>query len=230
MNMCEKVILVDCDGVLLDWEYAFTSWMKKHGYHVVDGPDADHYDMNKRYGLEKIEKERLVRMFNESAWIRKLPPLRDAIKYVRKLHEEHGYIFHAISSLSNDTYAQHLRTKNLRELFGNTTFERYTYLDTGADKDEALECYRDTGCFWVEDKPENAVLGETLGLESILMSHKHNQDFERTKSWTPLGMARTDINLDHYDPTSYNPFGDPLDDLITRVNNWREIYEIITGK
>lgn len=187
-----KTILVDCDGVLLDWEYAFDCWMHRHGYSVEV---EDEYKMNIKYGLEKSEAKRLVRMFNESAWIRKLPPLRDAIKYVKKLHEEHGYIFHAITSLSNDQYSQHLRTKNLRELFGDSVFERYVYLDTGADKDEALLEYSGCGCFWVEDKPENADLGLRMGLESLLVAHGHNAYYS----------------------------GDAI-----RVQNWKQIYELIT--
>lgn len=184
----EKTILVDCDGVLLDWEYAFDCWMTRHGY-VLDSEGE--YNMNIKYGLTKKEAKRLCRMFNESAWIRKLPPLRDAIKYVKKLHEEHGYIFHAITSLSNDQYAQHLRTKNLRELFGDSVFERYVYLDTGADKDEALLEYAGTDCFWVEDKPENAVVGSDLGLNSLLIEHEHNKDFSYTdvtnvKNWKEI--------------------------------------------
>jgi FMN phosphatase YigB (HAD superfamily) len=120
--MKDKLILVDCDGVLFDWEYSFDQWMKRHDYKVAE---TGHYQMDRKYGLEKKETMRLVRMFNESAWIRKLPPLRDAIHYVKKLHVEHGYIFHAITSLSNDDYSQHLRTKNLREMFGDTVFEKY---------------------------------------------------------------------------------------------------------
>ena len=184
----EKVILTDVDGVLLDWVYAFTQWMERHGYEQVDNGAAE-YDIGNRYNISHVEKERLVRMFNESAWIRKLPQLRDAVKYVRKLHEEHGYIFRVISSLSLDTYAGHLRTKNLIELFGPTVFESYVYLDTGADKDDALEMYRDSGCWWIEDKPENAALGTSLGLESILVDHPFNQDFEaeyRCKNWKEI--------------------------------------------
>jgi FMN phosphatase YigB (HAD superfamily) len=185
----EKTILVDCDGVLLDWEYAFHFWMTRHDYEMVEN-GFNTYKVDKRYGLEKSESKRLIRMFNESASIRKLPPLRDAIKYVKKLHEEHGYVFHAITSLSTDQYAQHLRTKNLRELFGETAFEKYVYLDTGADKDEALEEYRGTKCYWVEDKPENAVVGAGVGLTSILMDHGHNQgEFEgvtRVQNWKQI--------------------------------------------
>ena len=86
----DKVILVDCDGVLLDWEYSFDYWMKRHGY-VKTG--VCEYDMSICYDMPRDEIKRLIRMFNESAAIRKLPPLRDAMKYVKKLHEEHGYIF-----------------------------------------------------------------------------------------------------------------------------------------
>lgn len=172
--MKDKLILVDCDGVLFDWEYSFDQWMKRHGYEISQ---EGHYQMDIKYNLERKETVRLVRMFNESAWIRKLPPLRDAMKYVRKLHTDHGYIFHAITSLSNDDYSQHLRTKNLREMFGDTVFEKYIYLDTGADKDEALLPYKDSGCYWVEDKPQNVDTGIELGLEGILMLHQHNANY-----------------------------------------------------
>lgn len=186
-----KVILVDCDGVLLDWEYSFAQWMARHGYQAQTG-FGEVYKMHEKYNIDKVESKRLIRMFNESATIRKLPPLRDAIKYVKKLHEEHGYVFHAVTSLSNDQYAQHLRTKNLIELFGPTAFEKYTYLDCGADKDEALAEYKDTYCYWVEDKPENANVGSRLGLNSILMSHSYNKedelesDVKRVSNWKDI--------------------------------------------
>jgi|TARA_B110000858_G_scaffold53278_1_gene61835 hypothetical protein len=169
-----KVILVDADGVLLDWVHSFEGWMDRYGYEVVEPGE---YRMDVRYGLTKEEGNKLCCMFNESATIRKIPPLRDAIKYVRKLHEEHGYIFRVISSLSLDTYAGRLRTKNLIELFGPSVFDTYTYLDTGADKDDALEPYRNSGCYWVEDKVQNADLGYDLGLDAILMKSDSNTDY-----------------------------------------------------
>lgn len=61
-------------------------------------------------------------------------------------------------------------------MFGPSVFENFTYLDTGADKDEALAPYAETGCYWVEDKPQNANLGDDLGLESILVNHHHNEN------------------------------------------------------
>ena len=108
-------------------------------------------------------------------------------------------MFHAITSQTDDEYAQHLRTKNLCELFGPTVFEKYVYLDTGADKDEALEPYRDTGCYWIEDKPENVNLGQCIGLKGLLVAHPHNSDSS-------------------------------LQEGVVRVQNWNDIYSIVTNK
>ena len=79
---------------------------------------------------------------------------------------------------------------NLENLFGTTVFEKIICLDTGADKDQALEPYRDTGLYWIEDKPENADIGYQLGLSSILMEHGHNVDhvcpYPKVKNWREI--------------------------------------------
>lgn len=192
--MFKKVILTDCDGVLLDWEYAFETWMRTKGY-VIKTREV--YDQSDRFGISKDNLRDLIRDFNESAMIGFLPSLRDSIQYVKALHEEKGYIFHCITSLSNNRYAQELRTENLKKLFGKTVFDRFVYLDTGEDKDRALSEYRNSGCIWVEDKFENAVVGEHNGLQSILMEHRHNM----------------------VDVVGY--------ESIPRVRNWKEIYEMM---
>lgn len=174
MKLSDKLILVDCDGVLLDWQYGFFRWMRDHGYNPVNHTE---YDIAKIFEIPKPEAKGLVRHFNESAAIGWLPQFRDAVKYVRRLHEDHGFVFHCITSLSTNIYAGKLRKKNLEALFGKTAFEKIECLECGADKDEALEPYRDTGCVWVEDKPENAITGANMGLNSVLIAHDHNADF-----------------------------------------------------
>jgi len=119
--------------------------------------------------------------------------------YVKRLHEEHGYVFRCITSLSTDRNAYKLRKMNLEKLFGETAFEELVCLDTGADKDEALKPYKDSGLYWIEDKLSNAVTGLDLGLKPILIEHGFNM----------------------------------LDDIpegMTKVVNWKEIYNHITGE
>jgi hypothetical protein len=149
--------------------------MEEHGFSQV--ADAAYiYDIGQRYNIDRAQSKKLIRIFNESAAIGFLPPHRDAMYYVKRLHEEHGYQFHCITSLSKDPNAQKLREMNLKKLFGETAFEKIVCLDTGADKHEALEPYRDSNCLWIEDKPENAEVGLDLGLRSILMEHGHNMN------------------------------------------------------
>ncbi len=185
--MNSNVILTDVDGVLLNWEYAFDTWMQTHGHSKIEGGQFK-YNIGKRYNISDAQGRQLIKYFNESAAIGFLPPLRDAMYYVKKLHEKHGFVFHAITSLSLDKNAIHLREMNLKKLFGETVFERIVCLDTGADKDDALLPYKDSGLYWVEDKIANCETGTSLGLSSLLMEHGHNMDFEhpaipRVKNW-----------------------------------------------
>ena len=186
----DKIILVDADGVLLDWEWAFNVWMQEQGFERVKGYQFV-YEMGERYGISKEQVKKLIKIFNNSAHIGFLPALRDAMFYVKRLHEEHGYVFHCITSLSEDNNAGKLRKMNLRKLFGKTAFEKFVILGTGDDKDEALAPYADTGCWWVEDKPENALAGVNAGLNSILMEHGHNMSFKHdgvtvVKNWKEI--------------------------------------------
>jgi hypothetical protein len=191
----DRLILTDCDGVCLDWEYAFNIWMQEHGFTEVEGSKLS-YDMSIRYNIPKEQVRKLIKIFNESAAIGFLPAQRDAMYYIKRLHEEHGFRFHAITSLSLDPNAQKLREMNLHKLFGATAFERIVCLDTGADKDEALEEYEGTGCFWVEDKISNAELGHRMGLKSLLLEHGHNMNHECpypiVKNWKQIYHIVTD--------------------------------------
>ena len=169
----KKLILTDADGVCLDWEWAFNVYMQEHGFEEIEGSKLN-YDMSIRYGIPREQVVKLIRIFNESAAIGFLPAQRDAMYYIKKLHEKHGYVFHCITSLSLNPNAQRLREMNIHKMFGPTAFERIVCLDTGAHKDDALEEYEGTGLVWLEDKVENAEAGYKYGLNPLLMVHGHN--------------------------------------------------------
>ena len=175
--MNHRLILTDADGVLLDWEWAFSVWMQERGY-TLTADNKKSYFLHHHYReLEEKDAKKVVKTFNESAAVGFLPALRDAAYYVKRLYEEHGYQFRVITSLSLDRNAAKLREMNLNKLFGNA-IESVICLDTGADKDTALEFYRDSGMWWIEDKPENADVGHAMGLKSILVEHGHNMHHE----------------------------------------------------
>ena len=175
----ENIIITDCDGVLLNWEYAFNEWMEFNGYKPVENYKC-HYKIKEQYNLPSNNHgHKLIKEFNASAAIGFIPPHRDAQYFVKKLHEQHGYKFVIVTSLSTNPYAQELRKRNLNKLFGDAFIE-YVFLDTGADKDEVLvETFNKYGKrYWVEDKPENVDVGIKVGFDGILMEHKHNLDYK----------------------------------------------------
>jgi len=179
-----NIILTDIDGVMLNWEWAFTTWMEQHGYTQVEDGNQ-YYNVCERFGISEGIGRNKVNIFNESAAIGFLPALRDSMYYVKRLHEEHGFVFRAITSLSLDPSAYKLRKMNLEKLFGETVFDDILCLDTGADKDEALEPYRDSNMWWIEDKMENANTGLKFGLRSILIEHGYNM-----YDSVPVGMKK----------------------------------------
>jgi len=171
--MKEKIILTDCDGVLLDWVAGFKVYLAKQGYELT--PDHnEHYNISKWIKRRRKDAFKLVCDYNDSDDIKNCVALRDAVKYVGKLAEQ-GYKFRAITSLSLNPNAKVNRIANLKALFGDV-FDEVVCLGCAAKKDEALAQYKDSGLFWIEDKPENAELGATLGLKALLVKHDHNTD------------------------------------------------------
>jgi FMN phosphatase YigB (HAD superfamily) len=177
-------MLVDADGVLFNWEYAFNLYMEEHGFQTVDNAKLL-YNIAFRYDIPDKQGKTMIKHFNESAMIGFLPPLRDAVEYVTRLAEE-GWEFICITSISNNKYAQKLRRRNLDKLFGCGVFKDVICLGTGADKDKVLQQFEGSNLWWVEDKVENALAGEAVGLRGLVMEHGYNMNDERVrrvKNW-----------------------------------------------
>ncbi len=202
-----RIILTDVDGVLLEWEHHFQTWMERRSYFDDNGnqnwpykllPNKENtYEMAERFGLSVLEIRKEIREFNKSAWMGNQPPMQDAQTWVKLLAAE-GWTFIPITSQTSDIPAQLLRKKRLGELFGEHIFINYHILETGADKDSALSEFHNTGLYWIEDKPKNALAGLKYGLKPILINHSYNQDFNHPE--------------------------------ITKVNNWQDIHKLLSGR
>jgi hypothetical protein len=195
-----RIILTDVDGVLLEWEHHFTKWVLQKSYFDEQGnryhpykllPDKQNeYEMAERFGVTKDQIRALIREFNRSAWMGTQRPMLESQTWVKLLFAE-GWTFIPITSQTSDIPAQQLRKRRLGELFGDHVFTNYHILGTGADKDSALAEFHNTGLYWVEDKPNNAVAGLKYGLKPILIDHPYNRDFEhqdviRVNNWQEI--------------------------------------------
>ena len=202
-----RIILTDVDGVLLEWEHHFTKWMlqrtlfderdARYHPHKLLADKQNTYEMAERFGVTIPEIRKEIREFNRSAWMGTQRPMPDSQTWVKLLAAE-GWTFIPITSQTSDIPAQCLRKRRMGELFGEHIFSNYHILGTGADKDSALAEFHNTGLYWVEDKPKNAVTGLKYGLKPILIDHPYNRDFDHPE--------------------------------VTRVNNWQDIHQIVSGR
>jgi hypothetical protein len=185
--MMKKTMLVDADGVIFNWEYAFNLFMEEHGFEQVKDAKLI-YNIGFRYDIPEKQGKTMIKHFNESAMIGFLPALRDAQEYITRLADE-GWEFICITSLSTNKYAQKLRRKNIDKIFGCGIFKDVICLGTGADKDKVLEQFEGSNLWWIEDKPENALAGEKVGLRPLVMEHGYNMNDDRVrrvKNWKEI--------------------------------------------
>lgn len=212
----KKRVLVDADGCMLNWEYAFHVWMEQSGHDPVVTDAGKFFDIVDQYGLTDEKVVHLVTQFNNSAAIGFLPPLRDAMHYIKLLHEKHGFVFHCVSSVSDDKNVAKLREMNLKKLFGDTVFEHVECLAIGSSKKGYLENFYGSGLYWIEDNIKNAEAGLEVGLKPLLMEHGYNLGYSNpkipvVKSWNEIYQLLVNGEVTERDFTfNYMPKADGL--------------------
>ena len=183
----DKRIILDCDGVLLDWAYAFDVWMVEHGYSKISNTNQ-YYEQTRRYGISQVEAVSQIKKFNESGCVGFIPAFRDSVEYVTKLSKL-GWKFEVISCLDKDKYAQKLRQKNLLHLFGDVFDFIDCALDFTVGKEQyLLDRYKGKNYYWIEDSIDHAESGKRVGLNSIVMDHPYNKEWDgpRVKNWKDI--------------------------------------------
>jgi FMN phosphatase YigB (HAD superfamily) len=182
-----KKIISDCDGVLLDWSFAYNVWMYEQGYERV--PDTDRYfDNYKRYGISEERALNTIKEFNESGALGFIPAYKDSVEYVNKFVKE-GWRFDVISMIGADKYAQSLREQNLKHLFGDIFDFIYCAGDFRKPKKQILEeRYKGLNYIWLEDRVDYAQQGDEVGLKTFIFDHPYNKGYggRRVKNWSEL--------------------------------------------
>jgi len=171
----DKLILTDCDGVILDWETHFHNWMHNLGHERMTAPVS--YWQERQYPyLSQDEAKKHIYYFNTSAWMMGMPAFKDAQSGIAELVAA-GYKFKAITAMGIDEYAIKCRQINLENLFGKGTFVDVIATDVNDSKKNELLKHKDSGLYWIEDRIDHCELGDSLGLNSLLMRHKHNETY-----------------------------------------------------
>lgn len=184
-------MLVDADGVLLNWKQGFADYIESRGYMHSGNAEESYWLEDNYHNMTKKDADALVGNFNTSTAMKSLPPLRDAVHYINKLHVEHNYVFHCITSVGSAPETHTMRMENINSLFVDTAFERVVCLGLGEKKDKILAEYASAGLLWIEDSYPNALDGLKHGLKPLLMHHdynanKHHPDIVRVNNWEEI--------------------------------------------
>jgi len=131
-------VLVDVDGVLLNWDEYFHEWLNLKGSYKIKNENA--YYPSDRYEIPVNTAINFVNEFNNSSWIGFLPALRDAKQGIDTLRRN-GFIIECITSFSNDVYSVALREKNLKNVFGYYAFNSIICLPCSSSKYNSLSRY-----------------------------------------------------------------------------------------
>lgn len=171
----KKLILTDCDGVLLNWNDGFNKFMSQKGFPQI--PNTDHeYNISVRHNISTKDALKFMREYNEGEGVEHLEPFADSVKYVNKLSRL-GFRFIVVTSISNHPDAKIRRVRNLENVFGKV-FDDVHCIEMGASKAFTLMEWADTGYFWIEDHMRQAEAGYEAGLRPILINHPYNTHYK----------------------------------------------------
>jgi hypothetical protein len=170
--MSKPNLLLDVDGVLLDWLSGFEIYL------LQQAPEL-HRDFT---GLEQADNlEQLLGMTDDQMheWIDRfhhddrfeyLTPLPGAQKALQVLSD--WCHMSCITASGSSTLSSQMRKRNLYAVFGNV-FQDIICVDRSIDKPAHLASY-DPG-YWVEDQLKNAHMGVQAGHVSFLMDAPYNK-------------------------------------------------------
>lgn len=175
-----KTIVLDCDGVILDWHLGFYHWMRAQG-HTVLTPYPNLYAMTDAHpGKTKEEVFAHIPVFNTTPSFAQLEPCEGALAGIAALKQIFPQARIVILTAVGEAEETGLyRQQNLSGL----PIDELILVPLHQSKRSWLEAMEGPAMF-VEDHPGNAAIGAEVGMTSILIDRPWNRD------GTPAGAER----------------------------------------
>jgi hypothetical protein len=170
-------LIVDCDGVLLDWLAGFTEFIYTTTGQKLNPKGPKKFMLKDWLGVKTDDEAAvLVTRFNsgQNGLFERLPGLPGA-KQALEHAVEGGRQIHVITACLKEERTIELRKKNLLDVFGDI-FKTIICIDLKECKAPYLSKFPPG--IWVEDNFENAIKGAQSGHRSFLLRSSHNRYIE----------------------------------------------------
>ena len=171
--MDKSYVLLDADGVLLNWELGLKRWIV-HAHPHLSQPayyDEHAFELSRRYNISPDLGNQLVWDFHHDGEFTKLEPLEGSQKAIADLSQKHTLV--VITACGQEQTIADFRQQNLKNCFGDV-FEKIICVNRSIDKAYWLTQYPPSP--WVEDHALNANMGRDLGHRAFLIKAPYNQN------------------------------------------------------
>lgn len=174
-----KTIIVDVDGVILDYHQAIISAYRGH-YIECDNP-TDLEDI-----FSPTIAKGYITLFNQTPQFAELEPYRESEVYLKKLYDD-GYVINLVTACGDGLLTQQLRLDNLRNVFGDI-FNDIEFVPLGKSKLSYLNKFSNTEFVYVDDNYEHYLDAQTVGLDAVMMQTDFNKDLKTNmmSNWSDL--------------------------------------------
>lgn len=176
-----KNIILDVDGVLLNWVDPFVKWVEKK-YGMTPNPDfyPHIYNVASWYGISYEEGLALVNEFNASGTL--LQALPGTKRFIKQLKANFWRI-HIVTACGKAQVE--FRLKNLECVFGKDFIASFSHVEPYESKEKELQKFDGSGYIFIDDHIRHVQTGLNMGLSAILMTTPQNSHLP-----TPSGAGR----------------------------------------
>ena len=170
--MLKPTLILDCDGVLLNWADGFMAWCKRYKKLTPNDNYPSVYNVARWFDISQVAGNRLVEDFNGSRSFGKLNPMPTVAAGLERIKDA-GFRTHVITCAGPAVVCQPLRRANL-ELHFPGMIDKLTCIPMSASKEAHLRVYDGSDYFFIEDHLMHAASALQFNVQPLLVHTPQN--------------------------------------------------------
>lgn len=170
-----SIMLLDVDGVILDYPTAFVEWcIKRRGMKINPQYFNKTYRMSAWFDPAPNDFSELIYDFNETVYAGDLNPYLNVAKTLSAINEKTGMRFVFATKFGTCSLLKRSRIENVTRYVDRRIIEDFLFVDVWESKKPILEPWRNSGATFIEDSIDNAIEARDMGLDVKIFHQEYN--------------------------------------------------------